>query len=442
MKKITISFLAIVLAANSFAQTANPAHQWFEEARFGLFVHFGVYSALCDGEWIMNTKPYKASDYRKLQHIFNPQLFDAAEWVALAKNAGMKYITFTSRHHDSFSNWNTQQSDWNIMNTPYGKDLVRQLADECHRQGVKLVLYYSLADWMRDDYSFTTGRTGQKSGRTEQKDWSLYIRFMKAQLTELLTNYGEIAGIWFDGEWDQLPDEKSGVAITHEMSKVDWHFGEIYDLIHRLQPNCMVSNNHHLPPLPGEDYQAFEKDLPGENTGGGFSANQKVSNRLPLETCETINNSWGYRMNDSRFKSLKELIHLLVRAAGYNANLLLNVGPEPTGKIQPECVERLQAIGEWMTKYGHTIYGTQGGDIKPQSWGAITRKGNVRYIHLLNKESDELTLPIAAKIRSARWLQSDAPVSWKQNKSKKEVTFKINLPTDEIDNIIEVVTAE
>ncbi|GHT76780.1 alpha-L-fucosidase [Bacteroidia bacterium] len=418
-------------------QAQNPNHQWFEEARFGLFVHFGVSSVLCDGEWVMHTQRIPANDYRKLQTVFNPDKFDAAEWVRTAKDAGMKYITFTSRHHDSFSNWDTRQSDWNIMHTPYGKDIIRQLADECHRQDVKLVLYYSLLDWMRNDYSFTTGRTGQYAGRTEQGDWNSYIAFMKAQLTELLTNYGEIAGIWFDGEWDQLPEENSG-PVGHEMSKVDWHFGEIYDLIHRLQPNCMIANNHHLSALPGEDYQAFEKDLPGENTGGGFSSNQSISKHIPLETCETINTAWGYSFRDNSFKSTKQLIHLLVRAAGYGANLLLNVGPQPTGKIQEECLTRLYEIGQWTSAYGQTIYGTTAGFIRPQSWGAVTQKGKTYYIHILDKESDNLTLTFPAKIKSARRFNADVPLVWKQNKKTNEATFSLDTSTDEIDTIIVV----
>jgi len=442
MKKtffILMGLSALILMGN--AQTQNPNHRWFEEDRFGLFVHFGPYSVLGNGEWVMETTPYTVGDYHKLQHIFNPQLFNAAEWVRMAKDAGMKYITFTTRHHDGFSNWDTKQSDWNIMNTPYGKDLVRQLADECHKEGIKLVLYYSLLDWSRDDYSYTTGRTGQHSGRTVQEDWESYINFMKAQLTELLTNYGEIAGIWFDGEWDQLPPENSG-KVTHEMSKVNWHFGEIYDLIHRLQPDCMISNNHHLAPIPGEDYQAFEKDLPGENTGGGFSANQVVTNHLPLETCETINNTWGYNLRDNNFKSAREIIHLLVRAAGYNANLLLNVGPMPTGKIDDTSMARLKEVGEWMSVYGHTIYKTTRGFVKPQSWGAITQKGDTAYIHILNKESNRLTLRFPKKIRSVQWLNVDEKAEWKTDKKTGDTEFNLNVPLDDVDSILEVILKE
>ncbi|MDR0844084.1 MAG: alpha-L-fucosidase [Tannerella sp.] len=434
MKKL---FLLLCLCCTGmYAQSPPPGHQWFEEARFGLFVHFGPYSVLCDGEWIMNNKPVTVHDYKKLQTIFDPRFFDAHQWVSLAKEAGMKYITFTSRHHDGFSNWDTRISDWNIMRTPYGKDLIRQLADECHKEGIKLVLYYSLLDWSRDDYSFTTGRTGKKTGRTEQKEWSSYINFMKVQLRELLTNYGEIAGIWFDGEWDQLPEN----PLSHDQSPVDWHLREIYDLIHSIQPNCMVANNHHLPPLPGEDYQAFEKDLPGENQGGGFSANQSVSGRLPLETCETINNTWGYNLRDDHFKSTGELIHYLVRAAGYGANFLLNVGPKPTGEIQGDCVIRLREMGKWLSVYGNTIYGTKGGAIKPQPWGAVTQKGNISYIHILNKENNQLALNFPPNIQSAKWLNGgDAKLVWKRDKKTGTVTFNLDGAPDEVDAIIEVV---
>ncbi|MDR0711010.1 MAG: alpha-L-fucosidase [Prevotellaceae bacterium] len=439
MKRIATLLMFCLLGAGAIAQTGNPNHKWFEEARFGLFVHFGPYSALCDGEWVMNNKGIAVHDYKKLQHVFNPQLFDAKKLVGIAKDAGMKYITFTSRHHDGFSNWDTKQSDWNIMRTPYGKDIIRQLADECHKEGIKLVLYYSLLDWSRNDYSHTTGRTGKKTGRTEQKEWISYVSFMKAQLTELLTGYGEIAGIWFDGEWDQLPEENQ--KVSHDMSAVDWHFGEIYDLIHTLQPSCMIANNHHLPALPGEDYQAFEKDLPGENTGAGFSANQSISGRLPLETCETINRSWGYNIRDNSFKSTRQLVHLLVKAAGYGANFLLNVGPMPTGEVEDTCVVRLKEMGEWTSAYGKTIYGTTAGIVKPQTWGATTRKGSAHYVHILKKESKQLTLQFPAAIRSANWLNQNATskLAWKQNKKAGSVTFDLSAIPDGFDAIIEVV---
>jgi alpha-L-fucosidase len=200
----------------------------------------------------------------------------------------------------------------------------------------------------------------------------------------------------------------------------------------------MISNNHHLAPIEGEDYQAFEKDLPGGNTTG-FSPDQKISDRLPLETCETINDSWGYRMADEHYKSTEDLIRLLVRAAGYGANLLLNVGPMPNGEIQDECVVRLAEVGKWTSAYGETIYGTQAGIVKPQSWGAATQKGSKHYIHILGKDEERVVVRFPQKIKSARWLNIDSKLIWKRDNKTGDVTFELTgVPLDEVDSIIEV----
>ena len=429
MKKPFYLLIGLFFALSLSAQT-KPSTQWFEDARFGMFIHFGPYSVLANGEWIMNTRPITGPDYKRLQDLFNPQAFNAKEWVKIAKDAGMKYITLTSRHHDGFSNWDTKQSDWNIMHTPYGKDLIKQLADECHKEGIKLVLYYSLLDWMRSDYQYETGRTGQKAGRTEKSDWDSYIRFMKAQLTELLTNYGPIAGIWFDGHWDQTAHEN---RTSHDTT-VDWHYPEIYGLIHRLQPECLIANNHHLPPFAGEDYQIFEKDIPGDNKTG--LSGQEIS-RLPLETCETLNDNWGFSITDDHFKSPKDVIHLLVRTVGTGANLLLNVGPMPNGKIQPEFVECLREVGGWMNKYGYTLYKTQQGFVSPQTWGACTCIGKTHYIHILDKNISTLSLNIPG-LQSVEGINFEKPVIWKKDKKTGNVVFTFTGALDEIDSIIEV----
>src|SRR5688572_16954577 len=238
---LTASF---ALSAQTYTPSASnlSARTSFQNDKFGLFIHWGPSSVLGNGEWVMNNRNIKVQDYTHLVNFFNPQSFDAAKWVATAKAAGMKYITFITRHHDGFSNWDTQQSDWKITKTTYGKDALKQLADECRKQGIKLYCYYSLLDWYRSDYQYETGKTGKGTGRTEKSNWESYIRFMKAQLTELLTNYGEIAGIWFDGHWDQTDG-------ANKVSKVDWRYQELYELIHHLQPQCLISNNHHLAPI-------------------------------------------------------------------------------------------------------------------------------------------------------------------------------------------------
>lgn len=418
--------------------TANLATRaWFDSARFGLFIHWGPSSILGSGEWVMNNRNISVQDYTRLQQFFNPQQFDARAWVTMAKNAGMQYITFITRHHDGFSLWDTKASEWDIMGTPYQKDLLKQLADECHRQGMKLFLYYSLLDWYRTDYQYETGRTGKGTGRTEKSNWPSYINFMKQQLTELLTGYGPIAGIWFDGHWDQLDNDHDK---TKAKSKVDWKYEEIYTLIHRLQPACMVGNNHHLAPLDGEDFQMFEKDLPGANSTGWGGA--PVSKAMPLETCETINNSWGFNITDQAYKSEKALIQYLVKAAGHGSNFLLNIGPMPNGVVQPEFVNRLDAMGKWLKNNGLTIYGTQGGYLPPQDWGCVTQRGKTAYLHLLAVKGNKLLLPTPFKVKSLKTFGSNKPVNFTVVPDNHIVIDLKGLEMNEIDTILELEIGE
>jgi alpha-L-fucosidase len=372
------------------------ARQWFEGARFGLFVHWGVYSALADGEWVMNNRKIKVAEYEKLPALFNPQAYDPTAWVALAKAAGMKYITITSKHHDGFAMWDSKVSDYNVVKrTPYGKDVLKMLADECQKQGIKLFFYHSQLDWHHPDY-FPRGRVGLDTGRPNTGEWYRYLDYMDAQLTELLTGYGDIGGIWFDGWWD-----KPGA---------DWRLDKTYRMIHALQPAALVGSNHHVKPFPGEDFQMFEKDLPGHNTAG-FN-DQVQLGELPFEMCETMNNSWGFNLLDTHYKSTKDLVHLLVKAAGYDANLLLNVGPMPNGKIQPEFDERLREVGQWLARNGEAIYGTRGGPVPARDWGVTTRKGDTVFVHVLDWSDPVLALPrLPRAVSKAYRLADKSPVN-------------------------------
>jgi alpha-L-fucosidase len=366
------------------------ARQWFQDAKFGLFVHWGVYSVLGRGEWAMHNAKMTIAEYEKLAPEFNPIRYDPVQWVALAKAAGMRYITITSKHHDGFAMWRTRQSRWNIVDrTPYRKDVLRPLADACRKQDVRLFFYHSHLDWHHPDY-YPRGRTGQHSGRPEGGAFDRYLDYMDRQLRELLTDYGDVAGIWFDGIWDR--------------KDADWRLRRTYDMIHEIQPACLVGNNHHLAPFDGEDFQMFERDLPGQNTAG-FSGEAKIG-KLPLETCDTMNGSWGYNENDRKFKSARQLIHYLVRAAGNNANFLLNVGPKPDGTIQDEFVSTLQEMGAWLSKYGESIYGTRSGPIPPRSWGATTAKGDRVYVHVLDWQDPVLAIPSIRSFRRANFLGS------------------------------------
>ena len=406
----------ITMSYSAFSQSYTPtnenitARRMFQDMKFGMFIHWGAFSVLGDGEWVMNNRKIPVKDYKRLIQFFNPIDFDAKKWVATAKDAGMKYITFISRHHDGFSNWDTKASEWKITNTPYSKDAFKQLADECHLQGIQLFVYYSLLDWGREDYPHETGRTGKTAGRTGHGDYAAYLQFMKCQLTELLSNYGQIAGVWFDGHWDQTAPEGS----ADRSSSIDWKYNEIYSLIHTLQPSCLIGNNHHLSPLPGEDFQMFERDLPGENKSG--LSFQEASQQLPLETCETMNDSWGFNISDRNYKSVKQLIQYLVNAVGRNANFLLNIGPMPNGAIQTEFTDTLKGMGAWLHQYGESVYGTRGKIIEPQDWGVVTGKDKKLFVHVLHpKGQSYFFLPgIKSKVLNAVTMKDNKTVTFKQ----------------------------
>jgi alpha-L-fucosidase len=428
---LTLSIVLALLMLRADAQSDQPtaanlaARRWFQDAKFGMFIHWGVYSTLQDGEWVMQNRKISIANYEKLPSQFNPEKFNAAEWVALAKSAGMKYITITSKHHDGFAMFDSQVSDWTIVKrTPWKKDPLKMLADECHRQGIHLSFYYSQLDWHNPDY-YPRGRTGESADRTDGGDWNKYLDYQDAQLRELLTNYGEISGIWFDGWWDK--------------PKANWRLDRTYQLIHSRQPQALIGNNHHQAPNPGEDIQMFEKDLPGHHTTG-FNEDQKVG-ELPLETCETINTAWGYNFSDDHFKSTRELVQYLVKAAGNNANFLLNIGPRPDGTIQPEFVERLHQMGEWLSQYGDSIYGTRGGPIGPHPWGVTTQKENKVYVHVLEWPDTKLLLPpLPDQVTSAYALKDHAKVEF----SKSGDGLLLNLPTrtaGDLDTVVVLETA-
>ncbi len=395
----------------------------FQDAKFGIFLHWGLYSMLATGEWTMTDKDINYKEYAKLAGGFYPSKFNAADWVAAIKASGAKYICFTTRHHEGFSMFKTKYSPYNIVDaTPFKRDILKELADECHKQGIRLHLYYSHIDWYREDAPW--GYTGRGTGRPNPDgNWPSYYAFMNNQLTELLTNYGKIGAIWFDGWWDQ---EKN--------PSFNWQLPEQYALIHRLQPACLVGNNHHQSPFPGEDFQMFERDLPGENKAG--LSGQSVS-RLPLETCETMNGMWGYKITDQSYKSASTLIHYLVSAAGKNANLLLNIGPQPNGELPETALARLKEIGEWMNTYGETVHGTRGGVVPPQSWGVTTQKARRLFVHLLTLNDNKFYLPVPSnKVKSVVDYVSRKKVSYRKSGSGVEIQLD-GVPT-ETDHVIEV----
>ena len=374
-KAVSALLLLACLCALAYEPSlqARQSRREFAADRFGIFIHWGIYSLFGQGEWYLNAG-LDEREYSKAAGAFYPAGFDADAWAEAIAASGARYVTFTARHHDGFSMFGTRTSDYNIVDgTPFGRDVLKELSEACARHDLRLHLYYSHLDWRREDYPL--GRTGRTIGRdTTRADWGAYRAFMDTQLRELLTGYGPIRAIWFDGYWD------------HDSDSVpfDWQLESQYALVHSLQPGCLVANNHHEDVKDGEDIQIFERDVPGENTAGYSS---QALARLPRETCQTMNGMWGYKVKDTDYKSVDELVALLVRCAGMGANLLLNIGPRPDGRLPEQCLERLQGIGEWLKANGETIYGTEAGDVPPQPWGATTRAGNRLFVHVLRPDS-------------------------------------------------------
>jgi alpha-L-fucosidase len=403
-------FLSLVLAASAaLVQTYRPApenlkaREWFQDSQCGLSLHRGIYSLLGQGESVTNNDKLTVAEYESCRRALNPTQFNAAEWVRKAKDAGMSCITITSKQHDGFAMWGTKQSDWDrVDRTPYGKDVLKILADECHRQGIKLFFHQWQLDWHIPNY-FPPGRSGLTAGRPLGDDWYACLDYLDGQLRELLTNelltsYGQTGGIWVDGMWDK-PD-------------ADWRLGKTYGPIDSLPPATLVGSNHRLKPLDGEDFQMFERDLPGSRMAE-FNARSEIGT-LPLKTGDTIDGAWGNNRSDQRFKTPARLIQYLEKAAGNNGNFLWNVGPMANGKFQSEFVEPLLRVGEWLPKNGDSIDGTRGGPIKPRLWGLTTRKAGKIYVHLLDWPDQLLARPKLANLTKASLMRNEKALEVRQ----------------------------
>ncbi len=434
MKRTILSIIVCMAAlVSAVAQTYEPsadnleARRRFEGFRFGIFIHWGIYSEFAQGEWYLNSGGLTHEEYSKAASCFYPIHFDANAWVRAIKDSGARYITFTSRHHDGFSMFHTRQSSYNIVDaTPFSRDILHELADACALAGVSLHLYYSILDWMRPDYPL--GRTGLKTRSTLSPNYDSYFRFMQAQVHELLTRYGHIGALWFDGYWDHDADS----------IPFDWRMPEFYSYIHSLQPDCLIGNNHHITPITGEDFQMFERDLPGENSAG--LSGQEISH-LPLEMCQTMNGMWGYKVADQNYKSTAELIQLIARAAAKNSNLLLNIGPQPNGELPAAALDRLQGIGRWMRVNGESIYGTHDADLPEQGWGVATQKDKEIYLHVFDTQADAIDVPwTAAKPRSVKALATGAPLEFVFNRHDKKLVIQLPAERDEADFVVQLTS--
>lgn len=382
------------------------ARESFRKDGFGMFIHWGLYSLMADGEWVMFHKQIPAKNYEKLAQSFNPTGFNADSIADIAKKGGAQYITVTTRHHDGFSMFNSKYTDYDIIDrTPFKRDVIAELVKACRAKGLKIFFYYSLLDWHHPEYNTPTYNKNPWTGRKPTGDFAKYNLFMKNQLTELLTNYGKIDGFWFDGWWDY----KTG----------PWELADLYAHIHKLQPQTLILNNHHGSIIPGEDIQGFEKDLPGQNSHGWNEEDAKVAQNMPMETCETMNESWGFNIKDDKYKTSKALVRYWVKAASGNANFLLNVGPMANGRVQQEFIDTLAKIGAWKSKYGESVFGTQKGN--SFSWGVTTQIPGKIYIHVHADNETKIVLDLAEgqKAKTAFDLVGKKNVAFQKLKTEK-----------------------
>lgn len=402
-------------------QVSPSGLEHFQDIRFGMFIHWGLYSILARQEWIMHVESIPVAEYEKLASQFNPAKFNADEWVSIAADAGQKYMVITSRHHDGFSMYDTQLSDYKVTNTPFGRDPIAELAAACARRGdIKLGFYSSLLDWHHPAYRFR-----QESGLA----WSDYLDFLHGQVRELCTNFGELACLWFDGDWPHHPFDATNEYFRPGGS---FEYDKLYDMIHTLQPDTVIQNNRHAEPLPGEDIQGFEQDLPGANSAG-FNETRVFD--VPLEVCMTINDHWGVHTGDENHKSTRQLIHYLVRSASGGANYLLNVGPTAAGEILPAHAQRLRAVGQWLATNGAAVYGTRAGKLAPSADVVSTSKGDIHYVHVLNYVSDCVKLKGLSGNYQATLLRDGSPVK----SAVKDDALVLTIPPEQRDPINTVV---
>jgi alpha-L-fucosidase len=366
--------ICLAHAAENLIPRPEQDLAWWREARLGLFVHWGPVSLKGTEIGWSRGEQVPEDEYDGLYRRFNPTKFDARAWAKTAKAAGARYLVFTSKHHDGFCNWNTRFTDYNIMHTPFGRDVLKELAGACRKQGLQFCAYHSICDWHHPDYPL--GSPGGKS-RKAGADMDRYTQYLKSELAEIIQGYGPLGILWFDGEWEEPWTQERGM--------------DLYRYCRELQASLIVNNRvgngrQGMAGVTAPQAFAGDYDTPEQEVG-------KFQDQRPWESCITICQQWAWKPDDT-LKSLKQCVQTLVTCAGGDGNLLLNVGPMPSGEIEPRQVARLTEMGRWLKRNGESIYGTRGGPLRPAKWGVSTHRGDVVYIHVLDWQGEDvLRLP-------------------------------------------------
>jgi alpha-L-fucosidase len=404
--------------ANPGLQTHEESLQKFKDMRFGMFIHWGPVSLRGEEISWSRGREIPINEYDQLYTKFNPELFDAEEWVSLAKAAGMKYLIITSRHHDGFSLWDSKYTDYDMASTPYGKGILKELSEACEKEGIEFGTYYSICDWYREDYpvdypsadySFREERQMDAATREQMDN---YITFMKNQLGELLADYSSFL-IWFDGEWEW--------AWTHEMGM------DMYAYLRGLKGDLLINNR------VDKGREGMEDESRDPRFAGDFATPEQsigaFDREYSWETCMTIGKQWAWKPDD-KLKSTKECIHTLLRTIGGDGNLLFNVGPMPDGRIEPRQVDRLKEMGAWVSENSEAVYGTRGGPYLPTDKIVSTHKDNKIYLYLLDRPGKKLKLPRedGFEIRKASFLQDGSSIPMERTEDGILLYLPASLP--------------
>lgn len=421
---------------------------WFNDARFGMFIHWGLYAIPARGEWLRSRERMSHEDYMRYFHEFTAEQYEPREWARLAKKAGMRYAVLTAKHHDGFCLWDTALTDFKSTNTPAGRDLVREFLDAFRAEGIKVGLYYSIIDWRHEDYphygDLHHPYRDDASQTNEDRDFDRYLEFMHAQVRELLTDYGHLDIMWYDFSYDGMRGEQ-------------WKAQELMDMVRSIQPHLIVDNRlegsgEHSGTILTANPSDFAGDFAcPEQMIPPAGIRNELGDLVPWEACITLNNHWGYVSEDKHYKSPEMVIRMLVECVSKNGNLLLNVGPDAKGRIPKESVEILEAVGEWMEENHESIYGCGISDQPKPEWGRFTQKGKTLYAHIFEAQVGGLCLPnLAGRIERIRRLSDKSEVKltnyWNLLEYPEHAYVFLNEKTadnyplpDERDTVLEII---
>ncbi|MCL6613802.1 MAG: alpha-L-fucosidase [Firmicutes bacterium] len=411
--------------------------EWFLEARFGMFIHWGIYAIPGRGEWVKQQESIPEEVYRRYFETFDPVRYDPRAWARAAKAAGMKYAVMTAKHHDGFCLFDSAHTDYKATNTPAGRDLIREYVEAFRAEGLRVGFYYSLLDWHHPDYPIAGDRFHPLRNHPEYKnhhgDLIRYAEYVRNQVRELLTNYGRIDIIWFDFSYDEMRGEA-------------WKATELVRMVRALQPGIVINDRlggnikAREPEVYAGDFTTPEQIIPPEGV------RNEAGEPIPWEACLTLNDHWGYAAWDKNWKSARTVVRALVECVSKGGNLLLNVGPTAKGEIPPECLRILEEVGGWMRRNGESIYGCGHADLPKPEWGRFTRRGDRLYAHVLERGVGPIALRgLADRIAYARLLAdgSEIAVGRPWNAAEYPEDAFISFPgaelPDEWDTVVELV---